>query len=64
MPTSEITAADGTPILKTFFMVLFESFSGLANNGFVLRKKETAIRKKTLIILFFHPNHSRKGSVL
>ena len=64
MPTSEIIAADGTPILMTLFIVLVESFSGLAKNGFALRKKETAIRKKTLIILFFHPNHSRKGGVL
>ena len=39
MPTNEITAADGTPILMTFFMVLFESFSDLANNGFDVKKK-------------------------
>ena len=64
MPTNEIIAADGTPILMTFFIVLVESLRGVANDGFVLRKKEIAIRKKTLIILFFHPNHSCEGSVL
>ena len=64
MPTNEIIAADGTPILITFFIVLVESFRDLAFNGFLQRKNKTVIRKKDLIILFFHPNHSCEGRVL
>ena len=64
MPTNEMTAADGTPILMIFIIVLLESVLDVAYNRFLFRISEIAIRNKTLVILFFHPNHSGKCCML